>query len=418
VVDYAKYTSDPFQPMNQGLASLGQSMRQARFDESAMADATQGRTLRDLQIADGQGKQGALMAQYGTSDLAGAYAAQGAEHQKAEAAKGAFTRAKEMLGMGVEPQSALDFYNQATGSKLTYQGGKDDFLQIKDEVSGKQNLYNWRTGEMKEIYQGTPKAEPSQYKDRTRPEGTGTVFEESQDGGKTWKEKSRGAKGAGGHGSGGGVPEAEEVASWADAVQSGRATLSDIPSRGSIRTQVVRMIEKRGGTDYAGSKAENSAYSSSLTQQQKQAGSMGSFVRNLNSQIDRVGQIGAELYTADARLLNIPIRAIRSKIMGSANQAKYDMYLAEIESEIGKLSTGSTGSVAELSQGAQERWAKIHDKNLSLKDMLQLLKETKHAGELRMKSVKDQIEETRSERKSKVGSGGPRKVGKYTVEVH
>ena len=42
-----------------------------------------------------------------------------------------------------------------------------------------------------------------QYKDRTRPEGTGTVFEESQDGGKTWAVKSRGAKGenSGGHGS-------------------------------------------------------------------------------------------------------------------------------------------------------------------------------------------------------------------------
>lgn len=273
-------------------------------------------------------------------------------------------------------------------------------LEMDGQIIPNRGVYYDEDGKQ-HIVDTTPKEQPSQYKDRTRPEGTGTVFETSDDGGKTWKVISRGKKGE--SGSGGGVPEADEVTAWADAVSTGRANLSDIPARGSIRTKVIKMIEGRGGADYAGAKAENSAYSSSLAQQQKQVGSMGSFVKNLSAQIDRVGQIGAELNTFDSRILNVPLRAARARIAGSPLQAKYDMYLAEIESEIGKLSTGSTGSVAELSQGAQERWAKIHDKNLSIKDMLQLLKETKHAGELRMKSVKDQIDETRAERKGKVG---------------
>lgn len=193
---------------------------------------------------------------------------------------------------------------------------------------------------------------------------------------------------------------------WGRAIQEGRAALSDVPARGAIKTDVMKWMEKNGGSDYAGLKAENSAYSSSLTQQQKQLGSMGSFVKNLNAQIDRVGQIGAELYTADTRLFNMPIRALRGQIAGSPMQSKYDMYITEIENEIGKLSTGSTGSVAELSVGAQQKWAKIHDKNLSVKDMLEILKETKHAGDLRVKSVRDQINDTRNDRKNRTGGRG------------
>ena len=156
------------------------------------------------------------------------------------------------------------------------------------------------------------------------------------------------------------------------------------------------MIEKGGGTDYVANKADNAAYGSSITQQQKQIGAMGSFVKNMDSQINKVGELSKKLSTFDTRLLNVPLRAVRGRIVGSADQAKYDMYLTEIENEIGKLATGSAASVSELSVGAQQKWEKIHDKNLSIKDMLELLKETRTAGQLRMKSVEDQIKETKA----------------------
>jgi len=160
-------------------------------------------------------------------------------------------------------------------------------------------------------------------------------------------------------------------------------------------------------------KADSAAFKASISQQQKQVGAMGSFVKNMGAQISRVDQLAKELSTFDTRLLNIPLRAVRGRVVGSPQQAKYDMYLAEIESEIGKLATGSAGSVSELSVGAQEKWAKIHDKNLSIKDMQSLLKETKHAGELRMKSVQEQLEETRKQQRNR----GKTDVGAGNTEV-
>jgi hypothetical protein len=148
-------------------------------------------------------------------------------------------------------------------------------------------------------------------------------------------------------------------------------------------------------------KTDAAAYKGSIVQQQKAIGAMGSFVKNMDAQIAKVGELSAALHTFDSRILNLPLRAARGRIAGSPLQAKYDMYLTEIESEIGKLATGSAGSVAELSIGAQEKWAKIHDKNLSVKDMLELLKETSHAGKLRMKSVADQLEETREQSRAR-----------------
>ena len=115
---------------------------------------------------------------------------------------------------------------------------------------------------------------------------------------------------------------------------------------------------------------DRKAINASIQQQEKQAGSMGSFVRNIDKQVNRFEQIAKDLSSADARLLNLPIRALRGSVAGSPLQAKVDMYVAEISSETGKLATGSTGSVAELSQSAREKWEKIHDPNLSMSDLL------------------------------------------------
>ena len=166
-----------------------------------------------------------------------------------------------------------------------------------------------------------------------------------------------------------------------------------------LRIKILKKAAELGGEKGAATILEGQAtmagLKGSIAQQEKQLGSMGSFVNNLSQQVDKVKDLSKELAAFDTRLLNVPLRMVRGRLAGSAEQAKYDMYLAEIESEIGKLATGSTGSVAELSIGAQERWSRIHDKNLSLSDMLSLLEETKNAGNMRLKSVKDQLEDTR-----------------------
>ncbi len=185
--------------------------------------------------------------------------------------------------------------------------------------------------------------------------------------------------------------------------------------RGKESTAMRQAIEKRaaqlslesGGTaqDVVAGQADVKSIAGSLKFQEKQYGAMGSFVRNLDAQVDKVKELSKEFATFDTRLLNIPLRSIRGRLSGSPLQAKYDMYLTEIESEIGKLATGSTASVAELSQGAQEKWSRIHDKNLSIKDMISLLEETREAGRIRMKSVGDQLMETRKKMRGLSSSG-------------
>ena len=145
-----------------------------------------------------------------------------------------------------------------------------------------------------------------------------------------------------------------------------------------------------------GSQSDTKAIQGSLNLLDKQLSSMGSFVDNIGMQIEKVSGLSKDLKTFDARILNVPLRLIRGKITGSPLQAKYDMYLTEIESEIGKLATGSASSIAELSIGAQEKWAKIHDKNLSVKDMLSLLEETRDAAKMRHKSVETQLQLSRA----------------------
>jgi hypothetical protein len=161
----------------------------------------------------------------------------------------------------------------------------------------------------------------------------------------------------------------------------------------AILDRAAELLKESGisGEDARAEHFKNKAIAAAVLQQEKQLGAMGSFVKNLDMQIDKVDTLAKDLKTFDARILNVPLRAVRGKLAGNAQQAKYDMYLTEIESEIGKLATGATGSVAELSASAQERWAKIHDKNLSINDMRELLKETKAAGHLRLKSVEDTI---------------------------
>ncbi len=155
-----------------------------------------------------------------------------------------------------------------------------------------------------------------------------------------------------------------------------------------------------------GSQADTKAIQGSLNFLEKQLSAMGSFVDNIDMQIEKVTELSRDLKTFDTRLLNIPLRIIRGRIIGSPLQAKYDLYLTEIESEIGKLATGSAASIAELSTTAQEKWDRIHDKNLSVTHMLELLAETRDAARMRQKSVQTQMDLARTRMRTRVFTGG------------
>jgi len=144
-----------------------------------------------------------------------------------------------------------------------------------------------------------------------------------------------------------------------------------------------------------GSQADTKAIQGAVQFLEKQLSSMGSFVENLNAQVDRVTELSKELKTSNIRILNVPLRLLRSKIIGSPNQAKYDLFISEIERESAKLASGATQSVGMMSDSEIAAWNKIHDKNLSIPDMLDVLQETKLAANFRRQSVQQQLNKTR-----------------------
>jgi len=162
-----------------------------------------------------------------------------------------------------------------------------------------------------------------------------------------------------------------------------------------------KMTPSEAALEVVGKTADTKAIQQALGLLEKQTSAMGSFIQNMDEQITQITALSKDLNTFDTRLLNVPLRFLRGKIVGSPLQSKYDMYLTEIESEIGRLAVSSPQSIAELSIYAQEKWSKIHDKSLSVNDMLSLLEETRHAADIRLRSVQDQLNRTRTKMRTR-----------------
>jgi hypothetical protein len=190
-----------------------------------------------------------------------------------------------------------------------------------------------------------------------------------------------------------------------DTGESPRFGFGDKKSYSQFNREYAQWNQKQGtsGAEAKTSGEEFKASSKSLANQQKVYDMMGSFVKNLDFQVERFDDIASKIKRLDARILNVPLRNAAMMIKGSANESELSMYITDISNDAAKLSTGSSASVAELSQSAQERWNKIHDLNLPIKDLIAVVKETRTAAHGRTKTAQDQINETIN--RMKKGSG-------------
>ena len=68
--------------------------------------------------------------------------------------------------------------------------------------------------------------------------------------------------------------------------------------------------------------------------------------------------------------------------------------MCSISAEISKLSQGATQSIAQLSDTQQREWDRIHDPNLSLKELLIVLDGTREMANMRIQSTDEEIKET------------------------
>ena len=157
-----------------------------------------------------------------------------------------------------------------------------------------------------------------------------------------------------------------------------------------------------------GTQSDTKSIQGALNALEKQTASMGSFVENMDKQMGRMRELSEDIKLYDTRLLNVPYRLIAQKGFGNPNLNKWDTYIKEISRETTKLALGATQSIAPPSEGELKTWDRIHDPNLSVKDVLEVLEESRHAAGLRYDSVLNQRNRTRGlmrdRTKYKVGS--------------
>jgi hypothetical protein len=177
----------------------------------------------------------------------------------------------------------------------------------------------------------------------------------------------------------------------------------DAPSRNSFTKGYAEYLQRTGTTPNEAilAKVETDALRGSMNLQQKTYGMMGSFINNLASQVARVKQMQADtIKRVGIRGIDIPIREFKTRFLGSGQERVLESYLMEISREIGKLSTGSQASIAELSVEAQKKWDKIHDPNLSLKDLGEVLDATMEQAYLRRSGAAKELDATKEEVKN------------------
>lgn len=138
---------------------------------------------------------------------------------------------------------------------------------------------------------------------------------------------------------------------------------------------------------------EVSANSKSLSTQQKNRDMASSFVKNINGQLQEIEKLYDDIERTNAKIANVPIRALATQVKGSGKEQALASYLMEVSREIGKLSTGSQASIAELSVDAQKKWDKVHDGSLPWREIKEVLKATKDQSEIRLQSMDKAISE-------------------------
>lgn len=141
-------------------------------------------------------------------------------------------------------------------------------------------------------------------------------------------------------------------------------------------------------------RAEANSLETSLKKQQPNRDMANSFVDNIGGQLREIEKLYNEIDRTNAKIANVPIRALATQIKGSGKEQALASYLMEVSREIGKLSTGSQSSIAELSVETQKKWDKIHDGTLPWKEMKDVLEATRKQSEIRLQSLDNTIKNT------------------------
>jgi hypothetical protein len=152
--------------------------------------------------------------------------------------------------------------------------------------------------------------------------------------------------------------------------------------------------------DIAVMRADYKSGSMSLNNMKKQEAPMKAFVSNINTQVDYAAELFKGLQRTDARLLNVPLRELKTRVVGSGLERTYELFLQEISMEANKLAQGSSASIAQIPEGNRKEWLRIHDINLPLKEIMPVLEGTKKMANMRLSTWQDAKRGVRDELKA------------------
>lgn len=183
----------------------------------------------------------------------------------------------------------------------------------------------------------------------------------------------------------------------------------DSESRAGFEKGYNAFINSKGfsASDIALMQADYRAGNMSLGNMTKQEAPMNAFVLNINKQITKLETLYSNNDRVGIRLLDLPLRELKVKAKGSGLEASRASYLLEISNEIGKLSSGASASVQQLSDSAKEDWKKVHDPNLSLKELMVVLNATRDQANMRMTTWREAKEDVRASLKGLGGNQTP-----------
>jgi hypothetical protein len=306
-----------------------------------------------------------------------------------------------------------------TGDLKSVQGFADKYMSVPQGGS----VYDTSTGKV--VYAGTPKEKSSQLEGVTergglpvafRP-GTEQLVVTNKDGSKVPYDATQ-------HGKllsktmnqttiyNQGKKEAEGFKSWTpDAkeqefmlhMMTGKPPVSASGMGGNDRQAYAKAYAQwkvdKGirPQDIALMQADYRAGDMALKNMKKQEAPMSAFVGNINKQIEKVKQLYDNNDRIGLRLLDLPLRELKVRAMGSGDEAVKASYLLEISNEIGKLSSGASASVQQLSDSAKEDWKKVHDVNLPMKEIMKIVNATRDQANMRLGTWKEAGEAVRNQ---------------------
>jgi len=184
----------------------------------------------------------------------------------------------------------------------------------------------------------------------------------------------------------------------AQGILEGKETIDNVHNTFGVPIQEVvrkKVLAIEPDFNFVQPRAIQKSLSSSLLQQQKQRGAMGSFVQNINGQVGKVEKLMKDVISRfGVRALDVPVREFKTLAIGAGDERVLESYTKEISAEIYKLSQGSQASVAMLPEAGRKEWERIHDFSLSWPQLKKVMLGTKDMANIRLKSVNDEIKQT------------------------